>query len=304
MEIEKITMEYIPAKTIVTKTKSAEWFGTDYNMNIYRGCSHGCIYCDSRSDCYHIEDFDRIRVKQDALRIIEDDLSKKRKKGVVATGAMSDPYNPYEKDMNLTRGALGLINKYRFGVAIDTKGVLVKRDIDILKEIQTHSPVIIKITITTADDDISKIVEPNAPSSSQRFETVRTLSASGLYVGILMMPILPFIEDTDENIIGIVHRAKDAGASFVYPAMGTTMRSGNREYFYNKLDRHFPGLRAKYERYYGDRYNCPSPRAKKLWSVFTEECEKTGLRYRMGDIVAGYRGGYSTDATEQLDLFG
>jgi DNA repair photolyase len=237
------------------------------------------------------------------LRIIEDDLSRKRKKGVVATGAMSDPYNPHEKDMNLTRGALGLINEYRFGAAIDTKGVLVVRDIDILKEIQTRSPVIIKITITTADDSISKIVEPNAPPSSRRFKAVKTLSASGLYAGILMTPILPFIEDTEENIVDIIHKAKDAGANFIYPAMGTTMRPGNREYFYEKLDRHFPGLKEKYVRQYGDRYNCPSPRAKGLWSIFAEECAKAGLRYRMGDIVAGYRGGYPTDTTEQLDLF-
>jgi DNA repair photolyase len=199
---------------------------------------------------------------------------------------MSDPYNPYEKDMMLTRSALELINEYRFGVAIDTKGVLVVRDIDILKAIQTHSPVIIKITITTADDGISKIVEPNAPLSSQRFEAVRALSASGLYVGILMMPILPFIEDTDENIVGIIRKAKESGASFVYPAMGTTMRPGNREYFYKKLDRYFPGLRERYVRQYGDRYNCPSPRTKKLWSVFAEECEKAGWRYGMGDFVA------------------
>jgi DNA repair photolyase len=240
-------------------------------------------------------------VKQDALRIIEDDLSRKRKKGVVATGAMSDPYNPYEKDMILTRGALELINEYRFGVAIDTKGVLVIRDIDILKEIQTHSPVIIKITITTADDDIGKIVEPNAPPSSDRFEAVRALSASGLYAGVLMMPILPFIEDSEENIVGIVRKANDAGASFIYPAMGTTMRSGNREYFYDKLDRHFLGLKEKYIKHYGDRYNCPSPKTKVLWSIFAEECDQVGIQYQMKDIIAEYKRGYTI---EQLDLFG
>ncbi|MDR0472880.1 MAG: radical SAM protein, partial [Treponema sp.] len=174
-----MNIEYIPAKTIVSKTKNHSWFGADYNMNIYRGCSHGCIYCDSRSLCYRIENFDAIKAKQDALRIIRDNLLKKRKPGIVATGSMSDPYNPLEKELKLTRNALELLNAYRFGAAVATKSNLVVRDTAVFKDIQAHSPVIIKISITTSDDSMSKIIEPNAPVSSERFEAVKELTDNG-----------------------------------------------------------------------------------------------------------------------------
>jgi len=294
-------VEYIPAKTMVTQPKEHSWFGIDYNMNIYRGCSHGCIYCDSRSLCYRIENFDQIRAKQDALRIIRDDLLKKRKRGIIATGSMSDPYNPCEKELKLTRNALELINAYRFGVAIDTKSTLILRDINILKDIQLNSPVLIKITITTADDNLSKIIEPNAPVSSERFDAVKKLNENGVYTGILMMPILPFIEDTEENIINIVHKAKESGARFIYPAIGMTLRTGNREYYYEKLAQYFPGVKEKYIKQYDMRYNCTSPKARKLWNIFTDECDRLEIRYQMKDIIIDYKRGY-TD--KQLNLFG
>jgi len=294
-------VEYITAKTIVTQPKKHGWFGIDYNMNIYRGCSHGCIYCDSRSLCYRIENFEQIRAKQDALRIIRDDLLKKRKRGIIATGAMSDPYNPCEKELKLTRNALELINAYRFGVAIDTKSTLIVRDVNILKDIQVNSPVLVKITITTADDNLSKIIEPNAPVSSERFDAVKKLNENGVYTGILMMPILPFIDDTEENILNIVHKAKESGARFIYPAIGMTLRTGNREYYYEKLDQYFPGIKEKYIKQYDMRYNCTSPKARKLWNVFTDECNRLEIRYQMKDIIIDYKRGY-TD--KQLNLFG
>lgn len=294
-------MEYIPAKIIVSRTKkSNDWFGVDYNMNIYRGCSHGCIYCDSRSLCYKIENFETIRAKQDALRIIRSDLLKKRQRGVVATGAMSDPYNPREKELKLTGNALELLNACRFGAAIATKSALVTRDIGVLRNIQSHSPVIVKMTITTASDTLSKTLEPYAPPSGERFTALEKLSAGGIYAGILMMPILPFIEDTEENILAIVRRAKESGARFVYPAAGMTLRAGNREYFYARLDLHFPGIKEKYQRRYGERYWCASPRAEKLRNVFAETCAELGLRYNMKDIITDYKRGY---AAKQLNLF-
>ena len=293
-------MDYIPAKTIVTQVKKHNWFGIDYNMNIYRGCSHGCIYCDSRSLCYKIENFDTVRAKQDALRIIRDDLLKKRKRGVVGTGAMSDPYNPLEKEYKLSRNALELLNAYRFGVAISTKSQLICRDINILKDIQAHSPVLVKVTITTGDDNLCKIIEPNVSISSERFLTVKTLSSGGVYAGVLMMPLLPFIEDTEENIISIVHKAKENGARFVYPAIGMTLRAGNREFYYQSLDKHFPGIKEKYIKKYGERYNCTAPGVKRLWNIFTTECQKLGLRYEMKDIIIDYKRGYSA---KQLSLF-
>ena len=293
-------MEYIPAKNIVTIPKKHNWFGIDYNMNIYRGCSHGCIYCDSRSLCYKIDDFDKVKAKQDALRIIRDNLLKMRKQGVIATGAMSDPYNPHEKELRLTRNALELINAYRFGVAISTKSTLIVRDIDILKDIQKNSPVLVKITITTLDDNLCKIIEPNAPISSDRFEALKTLTDNGVYAGILMMPILPFIEDTEENIVGIVKKAKENGARFIYPAIGMTLRAGNREYYYEKLDQHFTGIKEMYIKRYDKRYNCTSPKVKKLWKSFTDECNNFELRYQMKDIIIDYKRGYTA---KQFKLF-
>ena len=294
-------MKTIPAKTIVTKTKKpAAWFGTDYNMNIYRGCCHGCIYCDSRSDCYRNFDFDTVKAKENALQIVRDDLRRKIKTGVIATGAMSDPYNPFEKNEKLTRNALELINAFGFGVAIDTKGVLVTRDIDILTDIASHSPVLVKMSITTADDKLSKIIEPGAASSSERFATLKKLSEAGIFCGVLMMPILPFINDTVENITALVNNAKEAGAKFIHPSFGVTMRQGNREYFYEQLDKHFPGYKEKYISKYHNNYVCTSPHAHKLWGIFVDLCRQNNLLYDMKDITYAYKRPYEH---EQLSLF-
>ncbi len=295
-------MEYIPAKTIVNRTKDPSWFGADYNMNIYRGCCHGCIYCDSRSDCYHNDAFEQVRAKADALRIIRDDLESKAKLGVVSTGAMSDPYNPFEKELLLTRNALALLEAYGFGVAIATKSDLIVRDIDILTSIHQSMPAICKITITTYDDCLASRAEPFAPSPSRRFEAIRQLSAAGLFTGVLMMPVLPFLEDNAENIRTIVNRAADAGARFIYPAFGMTCRTGQREYFYRQLEERFPGqgLAERYQRRYGTRYKCASPNARKLWEVFQTECVRRGILYKMGHIITASRRGHESD---QLSLF-
>jgi len=282
----------IPAKTIVTKTKSTAWFGCDYNMNIYRGCCHGCIYCDSRSDCYRNTDFDTVKAKENALQIIRDNLRRKVKKGVISTGSMSDPYNPFEKELKLTRNSLELINAFKFGVSIATKSPLVTRDIDILKDIKEHSPVLVKITITTADDKLCKIIEPHVASSSERFDALRKLADEGIFCGILMMPILPYINDTEENILGIVRKAKEAGCRFVYPAFGVTMRDSQREYYYSKLKEFRPELVDVYKKRFGTYYQCSSPNARKLWTVFKKECEKLGMLYNMKDIVSYYKMGY------------
>lgn len=187
---------YIPAKQMVFPTKNSQWFGTDYNMNIYRGCCHGCIYCDSRSDCYQIKDFDQVHAKAGALRLIRDDLRRKVKTGVVGTGAMSDPYNPYEKALCLTRHSLELLDAFQFGAAIATKSDLIVRDVDILQEIASHSPVLCKLTVTTASDVLSQKLEPGAPPSSRRLAAIATLVEKGLFAGILLMPVLPFLEDS------------------------------------------------------------------------------------------------------------
>lgn len=295
-------IEYIPAKSIVQRTRDPGWFGTRYSMNIYRGCSHGCIYCDSRSDCYRNDRFDQVKAKADALRVIRDDLARKAKPGVVGTGAMSDPYNPFERDLLLTRHALTLLEAYGFGAAIATKSDLITRDIDILTSISRTMPVICKLTVTTCDDALAARVEPYAPSPTRRLAALEALSGAGLFTGVLLMPVLPFLEDNAENIRAVVERAADAGARFVYPAMGMTCRAGQREYFYRQLEERFPGqgLAGRYRRRYGTRYTCASPRARELWEVFREACLRRGLLYSMGHITAASRRGCETD---QLSLF-
>jgi DNA repair photolyase len=294
-------MFFIPAKTIISGyAENNSWFGNNYNMNIYKGCCHGCIYCDSRSECYHVENFDEVRAKEDALAIIERELRSKRKKGVIGTGAMSDPYNPFEKEYQLTRGALFLINKYSFGISIATKSDLVARDIDILREIREHSPVLVKITVTTCDDELCGKLEPNAPASSKRFAAIKQLADNGIPTGVLLMPVLPFIEDNEDNIKGIVRLAAENGASFIYPGFGVTLRQNQREWYYNKLDEHFPGLKQKYIKQYGSAYSCNSPKAEQLWQVFRQECDNHGLLYKMEDIIKSYKEGYGVT---QLSLF-
>lgn len=294
-------IDYIPAKTIVSSyATNSNWFGTNYNMNIYKGCCHGCIYCDSRSECYRIDNFDKVKAKANALEIIRNDLRRKVKTGVVATGSMSDPYNPFEKELFLTRHALELINAYEFGASIITKSDLITRDIDILSEIQEHSPVLCKITITAADDELSKIIEPNVCVSSKRFEAIRKLSDAGIFTGILLMPILPFITDTEENIRGIVRKAHESGAKFIYLALGMTLRTNQRDYYYQQLDKHFPNLKEKYIKMFGNRYSCGSPRARELSIIFRNVCNKYGIIYKMPDIIRAYKLGY--DDT-QLSFF-
>ena len=288
-------MEYISAKTIVTKTKApSKWFGIDYNMNIYKGCCHGCIYCDSRSDCYGVDRFDQVRAKENALEIIRNDLRRKTRRGVVGTGAMSDPYNPFERKLKLSRHALELCDAFEFGAAIATKSSLLERDIDVLQSIADHSPVLLKITVTTAEDDLAAKIEPRVSRPSDRFGTMKKLSAAGLYTGILLMPVLPFIEDNRDNIGEIIRRAEEAGARFIYPAFGMTLRGNQRVWYYQKLDELFPGegLIEAYQKNYGEYYECISPNARKLWEYFSEECRKRQIVYRMEDIISQYKRPY------------
>ena len=294
-------MNYIPAKTIVSGyAEQNSWFGCNYNMNIYKGCCHGCIYCDSRSECYGVENFDEVRAKENALRTIERELRSKRRQGVIGTGAMSDPYNPFEREHVLTRGALELIDRYGFGVAIATKSDLIIRDIDILRKIAEHSPVLIKLTVTAADDTLSKKLEPRAPISSARLEAIKKLSDAGLFAGVLLMPVLPFIEDTEENIASIVELAHQSGAKFIYPAFGVTLRQNQREWFFDRLEELFPLVKEKYVSAFGNAYECRCPNQKELWELFRGDCEKYGIIYKMYEIIRTYKSGYESS---QLSLF-
>lgn len=294
-------MELISAKTLLSGYKeNKDWFGINYNMNIYKGCSHGCIYCDSRSECYRVDDFDEVKGKENALAIIERELRSKRVKGVVGTGAMSDPYNPMESVYELTHGALKYIHQYGFGIHISTKSPLVARDIDLLSAIAKNAPVLVMITITSADDALCKKVEPHVPVTSERFKTIKKLTEAGIPTGVLMMPILPFIEDTEDNITTIVKRAHEMGAKYIYPAFGVTLRDRQREWFYDQITKDFPGIKEKYIQAFGEVYSCRSPQAKALWAVFETLCKERGIIYKMEEIIKSYQSIYEPT---QLSFF-
>lgn len=295
-------MEYVKTRTIMTKSDQGEkWFGIDYHMNLYKGCSFGCIYCDSRSDCYHINNFDEVKSKVDALEILESELASKGYRGVVSFGTLSDPYNPEEESLEITRNALKLIAKYGFGVSIDTKSDLILRDIDILQEIALNNSVIIKISISVADDDMAKKLEPNVISSTKRFEVLKTLTEASLYAGVLLTPVLPFLTDTEENIRAIISKSSNANARFIYTKMGMNLRTNQRTYYYQKLDELYPGLSSDYEAVYGNKYFCSSLQYRHLMELFLKLCHQKGILTEMEDIIKDYK--KVVPMNEQISLF-
>ncbi|MBR4081738.1 MAG: radical SAM protein [Clostridia bacterium] len=264
-----------------------DFFLADWNMNLYRGCSHGCIYCDSRSVCYRLTDFDTIRPKEDALRVLEDELRRKKRGGVVTMGAMSDPYNPLEKELRLTRGALELLLRHGFGAAYTTKSDLCARDADLMQEISRHAPVCARLTVTCADDGLCRRIEPYAAPTSRRLEALQRLADAGVYAGVWINPVLPFITDTEDNLVRLLHMAKEAGARFAVCFFAVTLRTGNREYFFRALERDFPGVRQKYLLTFGNAYECITPDAERLWETYRNTCQRLGLAYSFRDVNAG-----------------
>lgn len=248
-------------------------------MNIYRGCLHGCIYCDSRSLCYQMNHkFEDIEVKANAVGLLENTLRRKRNKCMIGTGAMSDPYMPIEEKLGNMRKCLEVIERYGLGVTMITKSTKVLRDLDLLKKINEKSKCIVQMTLTTYDEDLCRIVEPNVETTYERFRALEILRDNGIPTVVWLCPILPFINDTEENIRGILDycvRAKVKG--IINFDMGVTLRDGNREYFYKKLDEHFPGLKEKYIRMYGNSYQLSSPNSRQLNMIYKSECIKNGI---------------------------
>lgn len=276
----------IQAKTLIQHVKQPDtWFGLRYSLNIYRGCQHHCIYCDSRSLCYQIEAFDRdVLVKVNAPELLDRELGHKRIKGTIGTGSMNDCYLPLENELGMTRRVLEVIAKHGFGVHIITKSNLVARDIDLLQRIgRTYAAV--SFTITTAEDSLGRKLEPCAPAVSERLAAMKSLADAGIYTGVTLMPLLPYINDTPENVIAILEQAATAGAKYVIPAFGVTMRDRQREYLYTQLDRLFPGLTEKYKRRYGERYSYDVPGSGELYQVFHEHCQRLGMRDHMGQYI-------------------
>ena len=287
-------IKHITAKTFISTVNGKdEWFGLRYNFNIYRGCIHQCIYCDSRSECYQIENFEDLLVKTNAPDLARKELSHKRVKGLIGTGSMSDPYNPAEKEFLIMREVLKVIQAFRFPIHILTKSDLVLRDQDIIKEI-SRVKAYVSFTVTAYDDELSKKIEPFAPVSSRRIAAMKQLAENGINTGILLMPTLPYITDSEDNIKNIMQLAVDNGASYVIASFGVTMRDRQREYYYKKLEKTFPGLKEKYVNKYGSKYSCRSENYTRLNQIYNEY----SLRYNLKKRVESYN-----EVVENLRLF-
>ncbi len=289
-------MHFVEAKGILSAQNG---------MNLYRGCTHGCIYCDSRSKCYQMKhDFEDIEVKQNAPQLLEQALRSKRKKCMIGTGAMCDPYMHCEEELGLTRKCLELIDRYGFGLAIQTKSDRILRDLDLLKSIQEKSKCVVQMTLTTYDEELCKILEPGVCITKRRFEVLQILRENGIPTVVWMTPILPFINDTRENVEGILDYCVQAQVKgIIHFGMGLTLREGDREYFYAALDRHFPGLREKYHRKYGYAYEIPSDNQKELMQILYTTCKKHGIMYKAEDVF-GYLHEFPQEkGYEQLSLF-
>lgn len=263
-------MHFVTAKGLLS---------TQNGMNLYRGCRHGCIYCDSRSACYRMEHpFEDIEVKQNALILLEDALRRKRRPCMIATGSMSDPYTPPEEELRYTRRALELILQYGFGMTLLTKSSLVLRDLDLLQRINSQTKCVVQMTLTTWEESLCRILEPNVSTTTERFAALMKLKEAGIPTVVWLCPILPFLNDTAENINRLLDCCEQAGVrGIVQFGMGVTLRQGNREYFYRQLDRHFPGLKERYIRTYGNAYVLESPNSRDLLELLHRRCRDAGI---------------------------
>ncbi|MCR5249547.1 MAG: radical SAM protein [Lachnospiraceae bacterium] len=290
-------MHFVDAKGILS--------GSDgrLGMNIYRGCTHGCVYCDSRSRCYRFtHPFEDIEVKRNAPELLEKALKTKRKKCMIGTGAMSDPYMHCEEELGLTRRCLEIILQHEFGLAIQTKSDRILRDIDLLDAINRGSKCVVQMTLTTWDDELCAILEPNVCNTKRRIEVLAEMKERGIPTMVWLSPILPFINDTEENVGAILKECARVGVKGIINfGMGLTLREGDREYYYAALDKHFPGLKQKYTELYGNAYELPSPKTKQLMALFRRICRENGLLYTP-DACFAYMNEYP-EKNVQLSLF-
>ena len=289
-------MHYKKVKGILSPTNG---------MNIYRGCTHGCIYCDSRSKCYNMDhDFEDIEIKSNAMTLLEDALKRKRKKCMIGTGAMSDSYIHLEEQLNHTRKVLEVIDKYGFGLSIQTKSNRILRDLDLLKSINDKAKCVVQMTLTTYDESLCKKVEPNVSTTKERFDVLKVMRDNKIPTVVWLDPILPFINDTEENLKGILDYCIEAKVyGIICFNMGLTLRQGNREYFYAKLDKHFPGLKEKYHKKYGDSYEIISDNNKNLMDIFKNTCKENGIVSNVDEVFKYMHTFEAKKEVEQLSLF-
>ncbi len=287
-------MHFVDAKGILSASNG---------MNLYRGCTHGCIYCDTRSKCYGFTHaFEDIEVKQNAPILLENALRSKRKKCMIGTGAMCDPYMHCEEKLHLTRKCLEIIDAYGYGLAIQTKSSNILRDLDLLKSINEKAKCVVQMTLTTYDEKLCRILEPNVSTTRERVEALKVFRENGIPTVVWLSPILPFINDTKENLEGILKYCIEANVyGIICFGMGVTLREGNREYFYRKLDQHFPGMSEKYHKKYGYAYDIPSENQRELMKIFRETCQKHGIVH---DVDACFQYLHEfPEKYEQLTLF-
>ena len=263
-------MHFVNAKGILSKGNG---------INIYRGCTHGCIYCDSRSKCYQMNhDFEDIEVKINAPELLKSALKSKRIKCMIGTGSMSDPYIHLEEELLLTRRCLEIINKYECGVVIQTKSSRILRDLDLLKKINEKSKVVVQMTLTTYDDKLCRVLEPNVSTTKERFEVLKILNENNIKTIVWLDPFLPYINDTVDNLNGLLDYCIKANVyGIIFFGFGLTLREGNREYYYLKLDEHFPGLKNKYIKRYGYSYEITSDNSKVLFDVLKRRCKENNI---------------------------
>ena len=287
-------MHYAEYKTILSPQNG---------INLYRGCTHGCIYCDSRSHCYGMEhSFEDIEVKQNAVQILEQQLRRKRKPCMIGTGSMCDPYLHVEKNLRLTRQCIELIDRYGFGLTILTKSNRILRDMDLLQSIHRKTKCVVQMTLTTYDDELCKILEPNVSVTSERIRVLKEMQKAGIPTVVWLCPILPFINDTKENLRGILEACVDAEVKgIVNFGFGVTLRDGNREYFFQQLDKYFPGVKQQYIQHFGTDYACNSPNHANLSEIFRQQCRRSGILHTP-DAVFRYLRAFETKQ-EQLTLF-
>ena len=291
-------MHFVQAKGILSAKNG---------MNLYRGCTHGCIYCDSRSECYHINHlFEDIEIKANAIELLEDALRRKRNKCMIGTGSMTDPYMPLEEQIKMTRKAIETVHRYGFGFTVITKSPLILRDLELLQAVNTKAKCVVQMTLTTYNDSLCKILEPNVAVTSERFTVLKTLRDAGIPTVVWLTPILPFINDTVENLEGILQYCIEAKVfGIICFGMGLTLRDGNREYFYKKLDTAFPGLKEQYIQRYGTRYSVMSPHNTRLMNIFRARCKGNGIETNP-DVIFAYLSSFedkSKQTTAQLELF-
>lgn len=289
-------MHFVTAKGILSPSNG---------MNLYRGCTHGCIYCDSRSRCYHMDhDFEDIEVKENAIALLEAALKRRRNRCMLGTGAMTDPYIPLERELGHVRQALALAKQYGFGFTLQTKSCDVLRDLDLLGAIHRETKCVVQMTLTTYDEALCRLVEPAVCTTHRRWEVLKEMQRLGIPTVVWFCPVLPFMNDTEENLRGILDYCFDAGVKGIVSfGIGLTLREGDREYFFAALDRHFPGMKQRYVQTFGNQYECTSDQNAALMAIFDRECERRGILHYPDDVFRYLHEFPQRDVSQQLSMF-